>query len=105
MQKAPDFAVSHRMGTTYEKAMASFRSFHYDLALSSAPQVLDMLLKMVPHEHILFGSDFPYAPATAYPAFLEQLEGYHMDQELRDMINYGNALRLLPRLARMRGEL
>lgn len=102
MKKAPDFAVSHRMGTTYDKSMEAFRSFQFDLALSSAPQVLDLLLRMVPHEHILYGSDFPYAPVTAYPAFLEELEGYNMHQELRDMINYGNALKLFPRLARMR---
>lgn len=103
MKKAPDFAVSHRIGTTHGKAMEAFRSFHYDLALSSSPQVLDMLLKLVPHEHILYGSDFPYAPITAYPAFLEELENYQMDPELRNMINFGNALKLFPRLASRRG--
>ncbi|KAL3444393.1 hypothetical protein BJX65DRAFT_319998 [Aspergillus insuetus] len=99
MCKAPDFAVSHRMGTTHGKSMEAFRSFHFDLALSSSPQVLDMLLKLVPHDHILFGSDFPYAPVTAYPAFLEELEGYEMTKDLRDMINFGNAIKLFPRLA------
>ncbi|KAJ5414509.1 hypothetical protein N7509_001136 [Penicillium cosmopolitanum] len=102
MKRAPDFAVSHRMGTTYEKAMESFRSFHFDLALSSSPQVLDMLLKMVPHDHILYGSDFPYAPIPAYPAFLEELESYEMDEELRKKINFGNALKLFPQLASRR---
>jgi predicted TIM-barrel fold metal-dependent hydrolase len=102
MKKAPDFAVSHRIGTTHDKAMESFRSFHFDLALSSSPQVLDMLLKMVPHDHILYGSDFPYAPITAYPAFLEALESYEMDTELRDMINFGNAIKLFPKLSRQR---
>ncbi|KAL3486935.1 putative 2-amino-3-carboxymuconate-6-semialdehyde decarboxylase [Aspergillus germanicus] len=105
MRRAPDFAVSHRMGTTHDKAMEAFRSFHFDLALSTSSQVLDMLLKLVPHEHILFGSDFPYAPVTAYPAFLEELEGYEMTEELRDMINFGNGIKLFPRLAsRGRGE-
>ncbi|KAL3478867.1 hypothetical protein BJX99DRAFT_97228 [Aspergillus californicus] len=103
MKKAPDFAVSHRMGTTYDKATDAFRSFHFDLALSASPHVLDMLLKLVPHDHILYGSDFPYAPITAYPAFLEQLESYEMGPELRDMINYKNALALFPRLAGRRG--
>ncbi|KAL2817917.1 hypothetical protein BDW59DRAFT_182012 [Aspergillus cavernicola] len=103
MRKAPDFAVSHRIGTTYDKAMEAFRSFHYDLALSSSTQVLDMLLRLVPHDHILYGSDFPYAPITAYPAFLEDLEDYEMDPKLRKMINFGNAIKLFPRLARERG--
>ena len=104
MKPAPDFAVSHRMGTTHNKVMESFRSFHFDLALSSSPQVLDMLLKMVPHDHILYGSDFPYAPTTAYPAFLQTLESYEMDTELRDMINFGNAMKLFPRLANSGGR-
>ncbi|OQE37182.1 hypothetical protein PENCOP_c010G00510 [Penicillium coprophilum] len=99
MKKAPDLAVSHRMGTTHDKSMEAFRSFYFDLALSSSPQVLDMLLKLVPHDHILYGSDFPYAPITAYPAFLEELESYEMDPKLRDMINFGNAMKLFPRLA------
>ncbi|GKZ74708.1 hypothetical protein AnigIFM50267_001197 [Aspergillus niger] len=103
MKRAPDVAVSYRIGTTHDKAMEAFRSFYFDLALSSSPQVLDMLLKMVPHDHILYGSDFPYAPITAYPAFLEELETYGMDQELRDMINFKNALRLFPRLANRTG--
>ncbi|CAG8218752.1 unnamed protein product [Penicillium salamii] len=103
MKKAPDFAVSHRIGTTHDTAMESFRSFHFDLALSSSPQVLDMLLKMIPHDHILYGSDFPYAPITAYPAFLEAFESYEMSSELRDMINFGNAMKLFPRSSRQRG--
>ncbi|KAL4998185.1 hypothetical protein BDV10DRAFT_185424 [Aspergillus recurvatus] len=32
MKKASDFAVSHRMGTTYDESMEAFRSFHSDLA-------------------------------------------------------------------------
>jgi hypothetical protein len=43
------------MGTTYEQVMHDFRSFYYDLALSSSPQVLDMALKMIPRDHLLFG--------------------------------------------------
>lgn len=99
MRKAPDFAVSHRMGTTHDKVLEAFRSFHFDLTLSSSPQVLELLLKMVPHDHILYGSDFPYASVTAYPAFLEELEGYEMGPELRDMVDLRNAMRLFPRLA------
>lgn len=42
-------------GMTYEDAMGDFRSFYFDLALSSAPQVLALLLQMVDHDHILYG--------------------------------------------------
>ncbi|KAI9927606.1 hypothetical protein MW887_003226 [Aspergillus wentii] len=99
LSKTPDIAASRRMGTTHDEAVAAFRSFHYDLALSASPQVLDLLLKVVPHDQILYGSDFPYAPPPAYPAFLESLEKYDMDQNLRNKINFGNARKLFPRLA------
>lgn len=55
LRATPNFAASAAMGTNHDQAMASFRSFHYDLALSASPQVLDILLKLVPHDHILFG--------------------------------------------------
>jgi predicted TIM-barrel fold metal-dependent hydrolase len=55
MRKAPDFAASLRMGTTHGQVMEDFRSFYFDLALSSSPSVLDLALKMIPHEHVLYG--------------------------------------------------
>ncbi|KAL1885481.1 hypothetical protein Plec18167_000975 [Paecilomyces lecythidis] len=51
----PGFAANLAMGVNHDEVMASFRSFHYDLALSSSAQVLDLVLKLVPHDHILFG--------------------------------------------------
>ncbi|OBT43628.1 hypothetical protein VE00_05228 [Pseudogymnoascus sp. WSF 3629] len=90
LRKAPGFAASYVTGTTHEKVMQDFRSMYYDVALSASPQVLDMLFKMVPHDHILYGR-FPYAPPPAYPAFIEDLESYEMDSEKRDKINFKNA--------------
>lgn len=55
MRKAPDFAASYRMGTTHDRVLEDFRSFYFDLALSSSPHVMDMALKMIPHDHILYG--------------------------------------------------
>ncbi|KAJ9657505.1 hypothetical protein H2198_004266 [Neophaeococcomyces mojaviensis] len=60
-----------------------------------------MALDLIPHDHILFGSDFPYAPLPAYPAFLEELETFEMEPELRQKINFGNALALIPRLSKL----
>lgn len=45
-------------------------------------------------------SDFPYAPPPAYLAFLQELEAFEMEGELRDRINYGNAHKLFPRFAK-----
>lgn len=55
MLKAPDFSTYHMAGTTRDKIMQDFKSFYYDIALSSSPQVLIMLFQMVPSDHILYG--------------------------------------------------
>ena len=50
-------------------------------------------------------SDFPYAPAPAYAAFLEDLEGFELEPEDRSMINLENAHALIPRLGKQISEL
>ncbi|KIW24397.1 uncharacterized protein PV07_10115 [Cladophialophora immunda] len=85
-------------GVTYEQMMADFRSFYFDLALSTSHRGLDLLLAAVPHDHITYGSDFPYAPSTSISNFRADLESYPMDKELREKIYFRNALALLPRL-------
>lgn len=42
-------------GKTTGDIMDDFRSFYYDLALSSSPAVLNMVLDLVPHNHITYG--------------------------------------------------
>lgn len=55
MRNSPNFAPNPVAGTTHDEIMQDLRSFYYDLALSTGPQVLDLLLKMIPHDHILYG--------------------------------------------------
>jgi aminocarboxymuconate-semialdehyde decarboxylase len=52
---------------------------------------------------ILFGSDFPYAPAEVGASFTAKLDAYDdlTDDEHR-AINHGNARALFPRLAPQR---
>ncbi|KAG9518362.1 hypothetical protein KCU93_g8429, partial [Aureobasidium melanogenum] len=99
----PDAVAKDHIGATYDEMMVGFQSFYYDLALSVSPAVLKLLLENVPHDHILYGSDFPYAPPPAYPAFLEDLENSTMTSELRDKINFSNAINLIPRLSKPLG--
>lgn len=73
------------------------RSFYYDLALSTTPGVLKVLLDMVPTEQVLFGSDFPYADERSILAFAEELEKAELNDEQRKKIYYENAARLVPR--------
>jgi len=133
LRKTPGVVASWMLGTSHDEAMQAFRAFYYDIALSTSPHVLRTLLDTVPRSHIVYGvimpapwgrqplfgprrpegpdadvslqSDFPYAPAPAYPAFLEDLEGYDLEPEERSMINFENAMALVPRLGKQVAEL
>lgn len=104
-------------GKSPEEIMADFRSFYFDLALSSSPSVLRLVLELVPPSQILYGmpsrrmgsiqdawtmlttfkgSDFPYASPQKTLGFKELLDEFHMDKELRGMIYFKNAESILP---------
>jgi len=46
----------------------------YDLAGSSEYKQLEVLLKVAPAEHLLYGSDYPYTIASTCKSFAEQIE-------------------------------
>ncbi|KKY24990.1 putative 2-amino-3-carboxymuconate-6-semialdehyde decarboxylase [Phaeomoniella chlamydospora] len=74
------------------------KAFYFDLALSSTSYTLDTLLRNFPRDHILYGSDYPFAPTPATTALAKELDEYDMDDETRDMIYWKNAEALFPRL-------
>jgi aminocarboxymuconate-semialdehyde decarboxylase len=51
------------------------QAFYFDTALST-PTGLPSLLAFAAPEHILFGSDYPYAPATVATTFTHHLDTY-----------------------------
>lgn len=55
LRKTPNIAAKTVLGVTHDRVMENFRKFYYDLALSSSPAVLRMVLELVPHDHILYG--------------------------------------------------
>ncbi|KAI4150860.1 MAG: hypothetical protein L6R39_002140 [Caloplaca ligustica] len=71
------------------------KSFYFDLAISGSSNVLDTLLKWAPQDRILYGSDFPFAGGVE-ESFDAALEGYDMDDDLREKCYQGNALALFP---------
>jgi 6-methylsalicylate decarboxylase len=83
-----------------EAILAKFKCFYFDTALSSSPAELPSLKAFVPINQILYGSDFPYAPAPVCAAFNKWLDTdeslSHADQVA---INHGNATVLFPRFA------
>ncbi|KAL7932233.1 hypothetical protein V8C35DRAFT_281843 [Trichoderma chlorosporum] len=76
------------------------KNFYFDIALSSNPIQLDLLLAFAKPGHVLYGSDFPYAPEKSIGTFVEALNAYEekLDEETRYSIARGAALQLLPRL-------
>ncbi|KAK0630498.1 hypothetical protein B0T17DRAFT_486670 [Bombardia bombarda] len=91
--------ATYSLGTTYADALESFRSFYYDTALSTAPHVLRTLGELVPKDHVVYGSDFPYPPPASYPTFLEDLETYGYSCDDGDRVNFGNAKALISSLS------
>jgi len=78
----------------------SIRRFYYDLALS-VPSALPSLLAAADPSRILYGTDWSGVPASVVEHATRALdETAVLDDPTRRAINRGNALGLLPRLAR-----
>lgn len=76
------------------------RTFYVDLALSTAKDTIDYALDLFPADHILYGSDFPYAATPAVLDFGEEFKRYEFAEDVKRKIYYENGLKLFPRLAK-----
>jgi 6-methylsalicylate decarboxylase len=80
--------------------LASFQRFYFDTALSSSPAALPSLKAFAENGHILFGTDFPFAPADVAAYFTTKLDAYEsLTADEQTAISHGNAWTLFPRLA------
>lgn len=84
------------------EVLESVRQLYFDLALAATPANLQALLEITSLSHVLYGTDYPFAPPPAiglndgrYAALLAKLA-----PEQRDMLEYRNAAALFPRLKR-----
>lgn len=75
--------------------MPEFRKFHYELAQGNTPGQIAALLKMVPLEQVLYGTDFPFRPGAEVTAGIAD---YGFNAAELQSIERGVALKLLPRL-------
>jgi 6-methylsalicylate decarboxylase len=98
--------ASHRMAVTIAgdtgrsplDVLDDFRAFYFDTALSSSPAALPTLLAFARPGHILFGSDWPFAPTAAGQYFAGGLDTC-VDSGTLTAVNRTNAEALFPRLA------
>ena len=87
-------------GPTVESLLESFKRFYFDTALSTGPAALPGLLAFAGSDHVLYGSDFPYAPASVGASFTAKLDAFSgLSDDQHASINKGNAGRLFKRLA------
>lgn len=73
--------IAAKAGVTEKEAAADFARFYYDTALSTSAAQLGGLVDFIGSvggdlSHILFGSDFPYAPSWSIMAMLQSYHGF-----------------------------
>ncbi|MGW1620437.1 amidohydrolase family protein [Streptomyces sp. NPDC002172] len=98
--------ASHRMavalaadtGRSPLDILDDLRGFYFDTALSSSPAALPTLLAFARPGHVLFGSDWPFAPTAAGQYFANGLDA-ELTPDVRHAVNRANAEALFPRLA------
>lgn len=85
--------------TEVPKRMELLSRFWFDTALSSSPAAFPALLAVADPTRVLYGSDYPFAPARAIGFLNTVYEEQPLDRQLRRQIDHLNAERLFPRLA------
>jgi predicted TIM-barrel fold metal-dependent hydrolase len=79
--------------------LASFQRFYFDTALSSSPAAVPSLKAFAESGRILFGTDFPFAPADVAASFITKLDAYDgLTANEHRAISHCNAWTLFPRL-------
>jgi len=90
-------AVSQDTQRPIDEVLEDFRSFYFDTALSGSPAALPSLLAFASPGHVLFGSDWPFAPQEAVAYFTGQLDAYRaLDESGRKAIDRDSAAALFP---------
>jgi len=78
--------------------MNYLKQFYYDTALSANPNALYSLQELVDASHILFGSDYPFAPEVMTSFSVQGIQNYNgFDEQARKAIERESALALFPR--------
>ncbi|MEW2502671.1 MULTISPECIES: amidohydrolase family protein [unclassified Amycolatopsis] len=83
-----------------DDVIRELKRFYFDTALSASPSALPALLEFAEPGHVLYGSDWPFAPEQAGAYYNRYLEQYPRFAEGEGAaIDRGNAEVLFPRLA------
>ena len=92
-------AIAGETGRGLNDILEDFRSFYFDIALSGSPAALPSLLQFAKRDHVLFGSDWPFAPSAAVSYFTAQFDKWDgLGADERTAIDRTNAQKLFERL-------
>jgi predicted TIM-barrel fold metal-dependent hydrolase len=81
-----------------DKLAPAMRNFYYDVTQSLSAPTFAALRALAPLEHLLFGSDCPFAKEPQVRAVLGELDRLALSPAERAQLERGNALALFPRL-------
>jgi predicted TIM-barrel fold metal-dependent hydrolase len=76
-----------------------FGKLYFECAQAYAPETMDLLRKVVPASHLLFGSDFSYFPISQSAA---EFSALGLDGDTERAIGGGNAAALFPRFKNLK---
>lgn len=80
-------------------ALTYLKRLYFETGLSVSPYAMKPVLDLAGPEHVLFGSDFPYAAGPVLTKELRDLDQLELfDAGTREAMENGNARRLFPRL-------
>jgi 6-methylsalicylate decarboxylase len=82
-----------------EQVAAGLAHFWYDNALSPGEQTFGSLDHVARPEHIVFGTDYPFANPRVIAEAVKTHESGFLDESRRAAIDRGNALALFPKYA------
>jgi predicted TIM-barrel fold metal-dependent hydrolase len=80
-------------------ALQAFAHFYYDTALAVMPQQIAALRALAPITQILYGSDFPFAPADRVRLTEAAFTALPFTSEEEELVRRGNASRLFVKFA------
>ena len=69
----------------------SLQSLYFDVAGDALPRGIQILRTMADDDHILFGGDFPYTPISMIADKIEQMDGDHSLDGIREKLYWKNA--------------
>jgi 6-methylsalicylate decarboxylase len=93
-------AIAKALGPKLEDVLDDFRSFYFDTALSGSPAALPSLLAFAKPDHVLYGSDWPFAPEPVVDYFNGEIDAYAaLVGTAKEALDRGNASLLFPHLA------